>query len=234
MNFKSLIFILAATFLLAGIISCGGQVDEFGDLLNEPLETFEAVSLKEPSTSMGSFENATESVLPSREFRQWHLLPTGQTRCYGSTSEIECPKPGEKYYGQDGNYSIGVRSFVDNNDETITDEDTAFIWQKSFKTGVTWYEAKSYCNNLTLSGKSWRLPTPHELRSLINYEEYDPAIDETAFPDTPSDWFWASKHSHFNDASAGEEASWIINFYDGFVEYTSRYNIYNVRCIMIN
>ena len=107
---------------------------------------------------------------------------------------------------------------------------------------MTWYEAKSYCDSLRLNNKTWRLPTTAELRSIVNYGKVGPAIDEvfykqgvvvdTDLKDALSNWFWASKHVHFNYENGKDLASsWIINFYDGFVEYTSRYNVYNVRCV---
>ncbi|HPS89144.1 MAG TPA: DUF1566 domain-containing protein, partial [Methanosarcina vacuolata] len=166
--------------------------------------------------------------------QRWPMISTGQTACYGVDGTIPCPVPGEPYFGQDGNYQYGVRSYIDNGDATVTDAVTGLIWQKGYKSGLTWYEAQSYCENLTLSSYKWRVPLTHELKSLIDYGATDPAIDATAFPDTPSEWFWASKNSGLNDVSAGLEASWIINFFDGFVEYTSRANFYNIRCVKVN
>lgn len=123
------------------------------------------------------------------------------------------------------------RNFIDNGNETVTDSVTGLVWQKGFEVNLTWYEAQNYCQNLSLDGKDWRLPTPHELRTLIDYEIFNPSINTVAFPNTPPEWFWSTKHASFNDVASGMESSWIIYFYDGFVEYTSRLNLYNVRCI---
>jgi hypothetical protein len=168
--------------------------------------------------------------------QRWPMVATGQARCFNSFEEIPCPKIGEPFYGQDGTYQLGLRSYIDNNDGTVFDSVTGLTWQQGFsETAMTWYEAKSYCENLTLAGYMWRIPLTHELKSLVNYDTYNPAIDEDEFPDTPSDWFWGSKHVHFDEYSGGSEpASWIISFKNGFVEYTGRYNKYYVRCVKSN
>jgi hypothetical protein len=233
MKTKSLIFWFMAAMLVAGLTGCDNQEDDSGYFLDDPAQTFET-GFEEDLSFKEGLEVEEKNPPSSNDFRLWHRLPTGQKNCYDNLSEINCPEPGERYFGQDGQHSIGVRVFIDNGNETITDEDTGLIWQKGFKAGVTWYEAESYCSNLTLNSSQWRLPTPHELRSLVDYSTYDPAIDLVSFPDTPSDWFWSSKHSYFNDVTAKQEASWMINFFDGFVEYTARYNLYNVRCIKAN
>ncbi|ETR68273.1 MAG: fimh-like protein [Candidatus Magnetoglobus multicellularis str. Araruama] len=77
-----------------------------------------------------------------------------------------------------------LAQLVDNGNGTITDKSTCLIWQKnaSNKT-MAWNQALSYCENLRLSGKSdWRLPNLEELRSIVDYSKYNPAIDEAIFP----------------------------------------------------
>ena len=181
----------------------------------------------------------------------WPLISTGQTKCYDHKQEIECPKEGEDYYGQDGHQQYGTRSLkLDSDNAIVRDDVTKLLWTKQIKQNVTWYEAKSYCDSLKLNNKTWRLPTTAELRSIVNYGKVGPAIDDVFYKqgtvvdpdlkDALSNWFWASKHSYFNsetEIASGNStkqplaSSWIINFYDGFVEYTSRYNVYHVRCV---
>ena len=58
---------------------------------------------------------------------------------------------------------------------------------------MTWEEALSSCEALTLASQSdWRLPNIKELGSIVDVSEYNPAIDETAFPDTQSSDYWSS------------------------------------------
>lgn len=170
----------------------------------------------------------------------WGPVSTGQTQCFDHEKQIECPeKENSRFFYQDRN-RFGTRSFSSTNDgQTIYDDLTRRSWAKHIKENVTWYEAKYYCESLRMAGKRWRIPTTAELRSLINYGQINPAIDPVFYQGyadktSISKQFWASDHSHFNSEAADDSklsSSWIINFYDGFVEYSSRYNTYNVRCV---
>ncbi len=181
--------------------------------------------------------------------QQWYgVLPTGQKKCYDLEKEIVCPEPGEHFFGQDAQFNDWkTRSYTQPVTGVAFDEVTRLFWQKSFASSVTWQQAQSYCNGLVLSDKAWRLPTPHELKSLINYGlilDGKPAHPATTFPcnldgggaiipagctiDTPNDWFWASARTH------DPLTAWVVYFYDGYLEYTARDNLYSVRCVASN
>ncbi len=54
-------------------------------------------------------------------------------------------------------------------------------------------------------------------------------LNATDFPaDTPNDWFWASARAQ------DPETAWVVYFFDGYLEYTSRDNLYSVRCVAAN
>ena len=67
------------------------------------------------------------------------------------------------------------------------------MWQQTVPNEtVEWITAESYCNNLVYGNyDGWRLPTTHELLSIVDFDKYFPATDTTYFPDT-SDSFWTS------------------------------------------
>jgi hypothetical protein len=89
--------------------------------------------------------------------------------------------------------SVALGEFVDNGDGTVTDTSTGLMWQQETAGPITWEEALTYCEELTLAGYSdWRLPNRNELHSLVDYTTYEPAIDTTAFPDTMSADYWSS------------------------------------------
>ncbi len=69
--------------------------------------------------------------------------------------------------------TYGENNFVDNGNQTITDQATGLMWQKSDNgTGVDWENALSYCESLNLSGYSnWRLPNAKELQSIVDYSK---------------------------------------------------------------
>jgi len=110
----------------------------------------------------------------------------------------------------------------------VVDRVTGLMWQRELAsscagcTGTvqrygdtcTQPEAKAYCAGLELAGKSdWRLPTAIELASIVDESQQKPAIDRTAFPNTPNEWHWSS--SSFVGASV---SAWEINFETGLLD----------------
>ena len=133
---------------------------------------------------------------------------------YTSCSGMSTTSP---YYGQDGHYLPAGRqhSYTDNSDGTVTDNITNLVWQKCFSTyngeactegtalAPNWEQAKQYCENLDLGGHTdWRLPTIHELFSLLSLYDGTPVIDISMFPNTPSKKFWSSNEYIRDTASA--------------------------------
>ena len=121
--------------------------------------------------------------------------------------------------------------FKDHYDGTITDTITGLMWDKcSWRASVgqyclsstsaarsIWLDALSapmIANAGSMAGyKSyydWRVPNRTELGSLVKFGVFNPAIDTTAFPDTPTSCFWSSTV----DANSPINA-WSVNFYDG-------------------
>ena len=76
----------------------------------------------------------------------------------------------------------------------------------------TWDEAKSYCENLSLSGFSnWRLPTLDELKMITDLSKKKLVINDN-FTNTASSVYWSST---LNDSNPN--LAWNINFFDGKV-----------------
>ena len=48
------------------------------------------------------------------------IVDTGQERCYENRREIEYPKEGEPFFGQDAQYQGNAAAYRDNGDGTIT------------------------------------------------------------------------------------------------------------------
>jgi len=86
-------------------------------------------------------------------------------------------------------------NFVIHGDGTVTDTETGLMWQQYVPDiGRTWEQALSFCETLRLPGYTdWRLPTIKELQTLAKYTSYNPAINTTAFPGTPTgNNYWSS------------------------------------------
>ena len=137
------------------------------------------------------------------------VLPdTGQTKCYDNTSEIDCPTANDDFYGQDGSYIINEPSFLDNEDGTITDNNTGLMWKKCISgiQGASCTEgvmeelnlenAKQACSDLNTSPDApytnWRIPNIEELISILDLSRSNPSINSTFFPNNPFDWFWST------------------------------------------
>ena len=122
------------------------------------------------------FQVNAQKLLPFR------LPDSGQTGHYTSTP------------GEDSEFIINPPSYTDNGDGTITDNNTLLMWQKTDGGEMTWENAISYCNNLSLAGYSdWRLPTAIELFSINNYNNLNPALDTIYFPKTLAQYWWTSE-----------------------------------------
>lgn len=104
----------------------------------------------------------------------------------------------------------------------VLDTQTGLEWQHIARGPMSWQEAMDYAESL---GNGWRLPTYHELVSLVNVEKYNPASD---FPDMSSCSFWSSSSYASNDGSA-----WYVSFYNGNVDYGAKDLTLLVRCVRV-
>lgn len=118
--------------------------------------------------------------------------------------------------------------FVDNSNGTVTDTATGLTWQKATAPGTyTWEQALAYCEALTLGGRSdWRLPTRKELRSIVDYSRYNPAINTTYFPDTAASWYWSSTTYAFYT-----NAAWGVGFDYGYDYHSYKRDSGYVRAV---
>lgn len=113
-------------------------------------------------------------------------------------------------------------------EETVTDGITGLMWQRTGSTTeMAWADALTHCQSQTLGGLSgWRLPTYAELRTLVDYTHYGPAIHPDAFPNTPTSNFWTSTPSAAEDGSA-----WYVSFLGGFGLRGAKTDVARARCV---
>lgn len=127
-----------------------------------------------------------EPVLP------YTIVDTAQTRCFDDTAEIAAPGTNDAFYGQDGNYDGAQPNYIDLNNGTILDVNTALTWTRSHDWNfdgvldaddkMSQAEAVAFAATLNAQNygghSDWRLPSIKELYSLMNFNGTDP--DPTA------------------------------------------------------
>jgi hypothetical protein len=115
----------------------------------------------------------------------------------------------------------------------VQDSQTKLIWQQGDSSTTMAFDAAApYCQTLALNGHTWRVPSIKELSTLVNetppITKVSPAIDTTTFASTPANTpYWSS--SLFGGMPAATHLPWVINFLDGFTQYTQSAAL--VRCV---
>lgn len=131
----------------------------------------------------------------------------------------------------------------DNSDGTITDRKTGLIWKQCVEglSGNTcasgsaeifsWQQALQRAQTVNSGGgfagaSDWRVPTIKELRSLVEQQCADPAINLTRFPKTGSDIVWSSS------AVAGDASlAWYVLFSYGYTDWYYKGSNYQLRLV---
>ena len=186
------------------------------------------------AATAGESAQKCKSTNPKQDFPA-----TGQT--------TSSPRP-PYHAGDDGDIQAGATlSYTDNGDGTITDNNTCLMWEK--KSGpadpsihnvmvrYTWDNAfdvhVATLNATNFAGfNDWRVPNVKELQSIVNYENFSPAVS-TEFNNgdctTPTSMCTvltcsctASSLSSFYWSATTDtnipDGAWGVTFFDGFVE----------------
>ena len=107
---------------------------------------------------------------------------------------------------------------------TVYDQSTGLTWQQTLDEGsYTWGDARTYCAGL---GAGWRVPSLTEAQTIIDDTKEFPAVDVTAFPDTPSVDFWTSSAK-----ADGTGAAWYVDFFYGSTDSDVAARLFRVRCV---
>lgn len=119
-------------------------------------------------------------------------------------------------------------NLTDNGNGSVTDSGTALMWQQGENSSMTWEEALSFCEGLSVASYSdWRLPNVDELTSLVDDTKTSGAtIDTTLFQNAIPGDYWSSTTDPDHTSHA-----WVIDFAyggrDGYNKKSPRY----VRCV---
>ena len=128
--------------------------------------------------------------------------------------------------------AFGNNQFIDNGDNTITDQSSSQMWTKLDSGGynagnnqdgsMDWPTALAWCENLDEAGhQDWRLPNSKELQYIVDYSRspattqspaIDPIFESTAITDEKSEtnypFYWTST-THLDGPTPGNFAAYI-------------------------
>ncbi|MCP4753041.1 MAG: DUF1566 domain-containing protein [Proteobacteria bacterium] len=182
----------------------------------------------------GNISNGTNGSITLVNWVAPKLPDTGQTTCYHSTGTFATCPPADGVWTQDGSYTINPPSFTNNSDQTIMDNNTKLMWQRNDQNVKNWTNAGTYCTGLDLADHTdWRLPTNKELQTIFNYENDNPSLDGTFFPNTYAAVHWSSTTLVGDDIGlhAASEHAWRVRFDTGFAGYYLKIERFPVRCV---
>jgi hypothetical protein len=109
---------------------------------------------------------------------------------------------------------------ADFNNQAVLDRETGLVWEKIPAGGpTTWAIARVVCLSKTVGGrKSWRLPSVHEMASLIDATQSIPTLPiGHPFTINLSSSYWSATLSADNSTAA-----WHVQFSNGLVSNLDR------------
>lgn len=230
-SFKSLSIGLTAAMLLT---ACG------------TVPALEALTAGNPSQASGTGpESATgdsggaEAAQPPAQASPgrlaYPLVDSGQGACFDAQGVVDCPAPGEAFYGQDAQYAGARPAYQDNGDGTVTDLRTGLTWMQDPGEKVTYAEGLALAGDFSTAGHDdWRVPTIKELYSLMDFSGVDdagagtdPFIDAGTFVfeygDTTAgeraiDSQWITSTRYTASVMGGQGCFFGVNFADGRIK----------------
>ena len=111
----------------------------------------------------------------------------------------------------------------------VLDKETGLVWERRPSTGlVSWAAARLACTARTTGGhKGWRLPSVHELASLVDPTRQNPALPAShPFTNVQSAFYWSAS----TNAALPTDA-WDVHFNDGGVEGHGKANSIHAWCV---
>jgi hypothetical protein len=90
---------------------------------------------------------------------------------------------------------------------------------------MNWENAINACSKIVIDGKTFRLPSIFELKTLIDINRR-PSIDFYLFPNTYSEYYWSQSSSTSLSTNAA-----VLNFYNADIYSYGKVNDSYVRCV---
>lgn len=134
--------------------------------------------------------------------------------------------------------------YVDHNDGTVSDSVTGLMWKQcpegmtttsrlcdsGSAARFTWQQALQRAaevnSNATSGYSDWRLPDLKELKSLSELACYNPSINTSLFPSTPSRFFWSA-----TPVASSTDNAWSVDFFYGGDRWGQKDDARHVRLV---
>lgn len=134
--------------------------------------------------------------------------------------------------------------YVNNANGTVTDLRSGLMWNQCVEgesgsscsgtaSAMHWLAALAVAQSSTYAGfEDWRLPNTRELLSLVEFCNFEPAINGTYFPGAPSAEVWSSSPG-ISAPGLPNNGSWFVNFLNGATghSFAREYDNYSVRLV---
>ncbi|HMY00826.1 MAG TPA: DUF1566 domain-containing protein, partial [Agitococcus sp.] len=166
--------------------------------------------------------SATGAALPANA-TQWSCVQDNHT---GLMWEVKTDDGGLRdkdnsytWYNPNAASNGGFEGYQD-----YRDWDTSYT-QSSCGDSLSKCNTQAFAQTVNAQGlcghNDWRLPNFEELRGIVNYNKYNPAIDTAYFVNTQSDWYWSS-----SPVAADSYDAWLVDFNYG---YDNDYDYKNIH-----
>jgi len=107
----------------------------------------------------------------------------------------------------------------------VYDSKTELSWERNPSSKkMNWQEAVQHCKSLEL-----RLPNLYELKSLVDYAKYDPAIRTDLIDIKTDDYYWTS--SEDVNPSNKKKSAWLVHFNNGNDRWYNKTDTNYVLCV---
>jgi len=121
---------------------------------------------------------------------------------------------------------------LDWSSQAVLDRETGLVWEQAptttLATPQTWFNARFTCANKAVGNrKDWRLPSVHELASLIDPTQANPALPLShPFTNVLPTNYWSA-----TTTAEGPTDAWLVFVGDGSVDTFNKSNVNQVWCV---